>query len=167
MVDYAKIQLDILKDYNKEKKCKNSYMFDISDDTFIYIAINGVYVLAVPRCLWVLDLDKILTHGATSDHSHKFRECRIYEGMIKNISTAKSEKLSFKEMKILKDKITAATFTCKDFDLLINESFFKYVNIDFYNLDENYVFSGTGKIAPLILHDRQYFVGMFLPIKTA
>ena len=55
VVNYIKLMQDILKDFSKGKKCKTKYMIDNSDDTYIYVCIDGYYILCIPRCMWYLD----------------------------------------------------------------------------------------------------------------
>lgn len=164
IIKYEKIMQDILKDFNKGRRCKTKWMFDLSDDTYIYIAIDGYYILSVPRCLWMLDTEKIIDQGATLDHNHCFKSVNVLQ-MIKSTNILNTENFNFSKFNVLKDKTKAAVFESeKGEQVWIDEKLFKYLEIDLYDLDENVIFSGTTKKAPLIVHEDNYFIGFLLPI---
>lgn len=164
VVNYTKLMNDMLKDFNKGAKCKTRYMIDNTDNTYIYICLNGHYVLSIPRCVWLLDTEKILNQGACSDHNHCFTSLNI-TNMIKNTNMLDTKNYSF-GLHTSVDKKKVAVFVTEEGgdDIWINDDFFKYLNIDLYNMDKEVIFSGSNKKAPLIIHDRNYFVGILLPI---
>lgn len=164
IIKYEKIMQDILKDFNKGRRCKTKWLFDLSDDTYIYIAIDGHYILSVPRCLWMLDTEKIINQGATLDHNHCFNSVNVLQ-MIKSTNMLNTENFTFSKYNLLEDKRKAAVFKSENVEQVwIDEKFFKYLDVDLYVLDDNVIFSGTTKTAPLIIHEGNYFIGFLLPI---
>lgn len=161
MVNYEKLQNDILKDFFKGRKCKNTYMFDLSDDKNIYIVVNGVYIIALPRLLWYLDINKIIDEGCTFDHNHKFKTVNILS-LINNCRDF--SKFDFKEYKILKDNKKVAVFSDNENDVCINTDLLKYYDIDFFKMDSCYTISGKDEKSPIMIHDSNRLIGVFLPI---
>ena len=163
IIKYEKIMQDVLKDFSKGRRCKTKWMFDLSDNTYIYIAIDGHYILSIPRCLWILDTEKIINQGATLDHNHCFTTVNVLQ-MIKSANMSDTENFSFSKFNVLQGKRKAAVFESENAEQVwIDEKFFKYLDIDLYDLDD-VIFSGTTKKAPLIIHEGNYFIGFLLPI---
>lgn len=164
IIKYEKIMQDVLKDFSKGRRCKTRWMFDLSDDTYIYIVVDAHYILSIPRCLWMLDTEKIIDQGACSDHNGCFTTVNIIQ-MINNTNMLNTENFTFSKYSLLEDKRKAAVFESENAEQVwIDEKFFKYLDIDLYDLDENVIFSGTTKKAPLIIHEGNYFIGFLLPI---
>lgn len=165
IIKYEKIMQDILKDFNKGRRCKTKWLFDLSDDTYIYIAIDGHYILSVPRCLWLLDTEKIINQGATLDHNHCFTTVNI-TALIKGAEIAKKQ-LVFENYKRLKDKKEVAIFGADDLEVVIDNNFFKYIDLDLYDIPAEVAISGSTEKAPLFIHDNYNFVACLLPIANA
>lgn len=162
IIKYEKIMQDILKDFSKGRRCKTKWLFDLSDDTYIYIAIDGHYILSVPRCLWMLDTEKIINQGATLDHNHCFTTVNV-TALIKGAEIAKKQ-LVFENYKRLKDKREVAVFGADDLEVVIDNNFFKYIDLDLYDMPAEIAISGSTEKAPLIIHEGNYFIGFLLPI---
>lgn len=164
VVNYTKLMNDILKDFNKGAKCKTKYMFDLSDDTYIYVVINGYYILSIPRCFWLLDTEKLIDQGACNDHNHCFTTVNVCK-MIKNTNMLDTKSFDFTCITSIDNKKVAVFSAGNDTDdIFINENFFKYFTFDLYKLNDEVIFSGSTKKAPLIIHEGNYFVGLLLPI---
>lgn len=165
IIKYEKIMQDILKDFNKGRRCKTRWMFDLSDDTFIYIVVDGHYILSVPRCVWMLDTEKIINQGACNDHRGCFTTVNI-TALLKGAEVTKKQ-LVFETYKRLKDKRDVAIFGADDLEVVIDDRFFKYIDLDLYDIPAEVAISGSTEKAPLFIHDNYNFVACLLPIANA
>lgn len=165
VVNYNKVMQDILKDFNKGRRCKTKWMFDLSDDKYIYIVVDAHYILSVPRCLWLLDTEKIIDQGVTLDHNHCFTTVNI-TALLKGAEVVKKQ-LAFENYKRLKDKRDVAIFGADDLKVVIDKDLFKYINIDLYDIPDEVSISGSAEKAPLFIHYNYNFVACLLPIVNA